>query len=196
MRLRLPTFVSLVLLAGCALPGNVVVDVPDEEGQIGRVRVSNASGNVELTSPLAAVGLEPGAAPGRPFITDQQVLNRVFAKVLEATPRRPVTFVIHFQPGSTQLTPQSSGELARAIAAARTTSHPEISVIEHAGEASLDDPNDALALARARGVAANFVSAGIPPSVIALENYGVLLAPTASGGMPEPQNAPIEVMIR
>lgn len=197
MRLwSIASFISLAFLAGCVLPGNVVVDLPDDEGNVGRVSVSNAAGETELTRPLAAVGLEPAAAPGRPFITDQQAVNTVFGKVLEATPRKPVAFVLYFEPGSTRVAFGSYPDLTRAVDVAKTTDHPEISVISHSDAAGLGDQNDALMLARAQTIAAHLKNAGISPSVIDVENYGAALPLAARFGLPQQQNGRIEIIIR
>lgn len=186
---------SLALLAGCVLPANVVVNLPDDAGQTGSVIVSNASGNTELTRPLAAVGLEAGAPPGQPFITDQQAVKKVFRHVLAATPRQPIAFGVRFLPDTAQIAPASLPELAHAVDALKTMSYPEISVIQHEELVGPVGQDNALPMARAESVAGIFVRAGVPRSAIAIENYGVVAAHSPPSEGPHPI-APIEVTIR
>ncbi|MBV9826190.1 MAG: hypothetical protein JO001_11015 [Alphaproteobacteria bacterium] len=177
------------------LPANVVVDLPDDEGNTGQVMVSNASGNTELAKPLAAVGLEQGVPPGQPFITDQVAVKKVFAKVLEATPRQPVWFTINFDPGTMLIAAASNADMARAIDAARSMSYSEITLIEHFDPGMPADPNTALMMARAQGVAGRLVKAGISPTAIDIENYGPIAPVSTLPGAPQ-LNVPLEIVVR
>lgn len=197
--MRFRTIVSiafLTFLAGCMLPRNVVVALPDEDGQIGRVSVGNASGVTELTRALAAVALQPGEPPGQPFLTDQQAIKSVFEKVLEATPRKPAVFVIYFEPGSTRVAVVSQGDLARAMQLAGTLAHPEISIATHSDSVSPVGHDEVLMESRARLVADAMVRAGVSPSVIEIENFGTAIPLAARPGAPPPSNTRIEVTIR
>ena len=186
----------MVFLAACALPRNVVITVPDEQGQTGRVTVANAAGNVELAKALAAVGLQPGETPGQPFTTDQQAIRMVFEKVLAATPRKPAVFVIYFEPASTQVAAISRDDLARAIQVAGTTIHPEITVGIHTDPTLPSDREEGLMSLRARSIAETMVRAGVSPGIIEITNFGPVLPLPPQPETSAPRSTRVEVTIR
>src|SRR5215469_5391976 len=87
----------LLALAGCGLPANVVILLPDENGPIGKVTVHEGGTNTELTKPLAAVDPGSEASLHDVFIAQQSDVGEEFAGALAATPRAPLVYILYFQ---------------------------------------------------------------------------------------------------
>jgi outer membrane protein OmpA-like peptidoglycan-associated protein len=189
--------VLVLPLAACGLPGNVVIDMPDENGVVGRVVVSNAAGSVELREALAAVGVSRGGAPRKPFIADQKEVFETFSDALAARPRAPAVFILYFVTGETVIMPESTGDLAAAIATALRTPYPDIGVVGHADATGTDAINLPLSLHRAETVRDKLVAAGVPAAAIEISYHGANnpRVPTPPG-VPEPKNRRVEVTIR
>ncbi|HEY8288875.1 MAG TPA: hypothetical protein VIG49_06375, partial [Acetobacteraceae bacterium] len=105
-------------LAGCALPRNVVVLIPNEDGGVGKVTVGQGASQTELSAPNAAVGTSDEAGPSGPFIADAAAVRAAFASTLASTPRKPQVFVIYFRSGLAAIDPRSRQTLNDAVAAA------------------------------------------------------------------------------
>jgi OmpA-OmpF porin, OOP family len=187
----------LLALAGCGLPANVVVLLPDENGTVGKVAVHEGGTNAELTKPLATVNAGSEASLHNVFTAERSDVDSEFAGTLEATPRAPLVFLLYFQTGSTELDPRSRGDLAAATAAAKGTSNDDLSVIGHADATGSDAYNSALSLKRAQIVRDALVAAGVPSEVIEIAYHGANnpLVPTPRG-VPELRNRRVEVTIR
>jgi outer membrane protein OmpA-like peptidoglycan-associated protein len=197
MRLRMLALVPLLTLLGCGLPANVVVLIPDENGSVGKVVVHEGATTAELDKPLAAVNAGSETSLHNVFAAQQTDIDREFADVLAATPRAPVTYILYFQTGSTELNPQSRSDLDRAIAAAKGTPNVDISVVGHTDATGSDAENLALSLRRAETIRSALVTAGVPRDVIEVTYHGANnpRVPTPRG-VPEPRNRRVEVDIR
>jgi outer membrane protein OmpA-like peptidoglycan-associated protein len=173
-----------------------VVLIPDENGSVGRVLVRNDEGSAELAEPLAAVSTARGTAPGV-FKTNRETVDRTFAGALAATPRSPVIYVIYFLSALAEIDPRSSGELARAVAAARATANADISVVGHSDATGNDAQNLTLSLERARRIRDALVAGGVATEIIELEYHGSNNPRVPRPrGVPEPANRRVEVTIR
>jgi outer membrane protein OmpA-like peptidoglycan-associated protein len=191
------TLVVLLVLAGCGLPDNVVVLIPDDDGLVGKVTVSNAAGQVRLDQPMQGTGLESGAAPTQPFIVSQTDFADAFARTMSALPEKPLVFIIYFRLDAAEIAPESGSALASAIAAAKVRRNADVSVIGHTDASGSEAYNLALSLRRAETVRGALTAAGIPASIIDVAYHGANdpLIPTASGAI-EPRNRRVEVTIR
>jgi OOP family OmpA-OmpF porin len=133
----------LLALAGCGLPANVVVLLPDENGTVGKVAVHEGGSTAELTRPLAAVNAGSEASLRNVFTAQRSDVDSEFAGALAAAPRAPVAHVLYFRTGSTELDPSSRDPLAAAMAAAKGNANVDISVVGHA-----DAPRDRMPITR------------------------------------------------
>jgi len=197
MTLRsLPLFLLLALTA-CGLPANLVILIPDENGKVGKVAVREGASTAELDKPLAAVNPGSEASIRNVFTAQRADVDRVFAGALAATPRTPIVTILYFRTGSTDLDPRSRGDFAAVIAAARSMSHIDVSVVGHADATGSDAYNLTLSLNRARTIRDDLVAAGIPSNVIEIAYHGANnpLTPTPRG-VPEPRNRRVEITIR
>ena len=197
MTVRLIALVLLLALAGCGLPANVVILIPDENGTVGKLAVHEGASTAELDRPLAAVNAGSEASVRNVFTAQLADVDSEFAGALAATPRAPVVYILYFQSGLTELDPRSRGDLAAATAAAKGISNVDIGVVGHADATGSDAYNSALSLKRAQTVRDALVAAGVPNDVIEIEYHGANnpLIPTPRG-VPEPRNRRVEVTIR
>lgn len=197
MTTRILPLVLLFALAGCGLPANVVVVIPDENGTIGKVAVRNGANSAELDKPFAAVNAGSETSDRDVFTAKRADVERVFAGALAAAPRAPRVYILYFRSGSTELDEKSRGDLLAAAAAARKMSGIDIGVVGHADATGSDAYNEGLSLKRAETVRDALVAAGIPGGVIDIAYYGASdpLVP-APRGVPEPRNRRVEITIR
>jgi outer membrane protein OmpA-like peptidoglycan-associated protein len=197
MTTRIYPLALLVALAGCGLPANVVVLIPDESGTIGRVAVHKGSSTTELDQPFAAVSAGSEVSVRNVFTARRTDVDDAFAGALAAAPRAPIVYILYFQSGSTELDPKSRGNLFAAAATAKKMSNIDVGVVGHADATGSDAYNTALSLRRAETVRDALVAAGIPGGVIAIAYYGAgdPLVPTPRG-VPERRNRRVEITIR
>jgi outer membrane protein OmpA-like peptidoglycan-associated protein len=195
-----PLALALMLtafLAGCGLPRNVVVLLPDDDGHVGRVDVGSAGGTAELAQANAAVGLHDGSAPGKVFVADEGDVKSAFSEVLAAMPRRTVSFILYFGLGSDTIDAGSKPTLDQAIARAKAEPNIDVSVIGHSD--SVGDPagNQALSLRRAKAVRDALIAAGIDGKLIEMTYHGANNPQVpAKPGVPEPRNRRVEITVR
>ena len=187
----------LLALAGCGLPPNVVVLLPDENGRVGEVAVHAGVRSTDLAKPFAAVNAGSGESLGRIFTAERSDVDSAFDGALAAAPRAPLVYILYFRTGLTELDPMSQGNLADAIAAAKRSANVDISVVGHADATGSDAYNATLSLKRAQTVRDALVAAGARSDVIEIAYHGANnpLVPTPRG-VPQLRNRRVEVTIR
>ena len=197
MMVRLIAPALLLALAGCGLPANVVILIPDENGTVGKIAVHEGASTAELDRPLAAVNAGSEASVRNVFTAQRADVDSEFSGALAATPRAPLVYILYFQSGLTELDPRSRGDLAAATAAAKVTSNVDIGAVGHADATGSDAYNSALSLKRAQTIRDALVAAGIPNDLIEIDYHGANnpLIPTPRG-VAEPRNRRVEVTIR
>lgn len=190
-----------LLLGGCAgneIPPSAVILLPDSDGHVGVIEISNAGGTTTLSQANqgAAIG-EASEVPGTAFKARQEDIDRVFGPAMAAVPAPVARLILYFKNDGVQLTKESQQPLSalKAILAHRPA--PEIDVVGHTDRVGTNDYNIGLSRARAIAVRDLIVAMGIAPSQIAVSAYGEVdpLVPTADG-VPEPRNRRVEVVIR
>ena len=176
---------------------NLVVLLPDPEGKIGSITISNSAGAQTLNQPYQAIRVErSNAAPGAPFAIDEAEVRRVFGSVLDALPAPERVFTLYFGEGSDVLAPEDQAELPailNAIQERRSTT----SVIGHTDTTANPQYNYQLGLRRAQGVAAILRARGIDSSALFVESHGdAALAVKTPRGVSERRNRRVEVIVQ
>lgn len=112
-----------LLAAGCAgkvppplpqaqAPSDLVVLIVDpDNGRLGSAVVRAQGGMAELTEDRSATRIVPGGAPSSPAPLSADDIARLFGGALSARPLPPRGFLLYFQTGSDDLTPESQAEL-------------------------------------------------------------------------------------
>jgi outer membrane protein OmpA-like peptidoglycan-associated protein len=128
---------------------------------------------------------------------DEKTIQKDFAGALAAQPEKPASYLVFFDPGGVELTPESQAETPQIVSAIRARSHPAVSIIGHTDTTGTDAVNMKISLERAEAVAKLLVERGISRSVMTLQYFGKsdLLIPTADQ-VAEPKNRRVEVFVR
>ena len=188
---------SGLIIGGCASPRqDLVVLLPDKNGKVCKVVVHNQKGEAVLNTAYASARSAPDGSIQRETATQDEV-KKIFGGALGAQPRRPVSFVLYFESGSDEFTPESKQEVKRVLAETARRQAPEITVIGHTDLVGPDPSNDALSLQRAERVKAMLVGMGVPAERILTAGRGRRepLVQTADG-VTEPRNRRVEINVR
>ena len=187
----------LLLLAACAGPRDVVVLLPQEDGKVGKVIVSNAGGVAELDRPLSAVATRRQARPGKVFAATAADLEAEFGGALAALPPAPLHYFIYFANERTDPKPASRPVFAAAVAAAKSRSYASISIVGHADTTGPETGNVVLAERRAEKIRDRLIAKGIPRDAIDVAYRGSAdpRIPSAPG-VPQPLNRRVEITVR
>jgi len=189
---------STLGLAACAPKATEVILVPDREGRVGVVTVTNAKGSATLDEAREGVSVRSAdTAPGRPEVVPSARIQEVFEEALAAEPPAPFVSTIYFATGSAELQVDAAPLIDEAIAEIRRRQSVDVSVDGHTDTAGDPAVNMRLSLARAEAVRDRLVAAGAPPGIISLRYHGKgdLLVRTADN-VDEPRNRRVEVVVR
>jgi outer membrane protein OmpA-like peptidoglycan-associated protein len=193
---RLTLLILLVTLAGCA-KRTLVALVPDPDGNIGSISVTNGSGSVAIDTAYQATTIADATKqPDTPVQLGKEALDQMFAQALSISPKPPLHFLLYFDK-DTILTSDSL-KLVPAIAAAiRERNSEYISVFGHADTLGSEEYNLALSNRRALAVKDTLVQQGVAPDTIQTSSHGKgnPLIPTADN-VYEPRNRRVEVVVR
>jgi outer membrane protein OmpA-like peptidoglycan-associated protein len=179
-------------------PKNIVVLLPDADGKVGSLVVSNEAGSRTLDQAGAATRiLDARTAPTAPVAMDAAEIQATFGGALAAQPVPPRHFLLYFEHNSTELTPASRSEVPGVIAAIRERASTDTSIVGHSDTAGDAKVNLELSLQRAMAVGGLLTEAGIDPGVLEITSHGEanLLVPTADN-VSEPRNRRVEVTVR
>jgi outer membrane protein OmpA-like peptidoglycan-associated protein len=187
---------ALTLALQPAKPPDRVILLPDADGQIGRVIVSSASSSQELAESYAAVTVSRAGKIAAYQESEEAVKTR-HGELLAALPNAPKSYLLYFQSGGSELTPESEQTLAELRHDAQGRAAPEIRVIGHTDRVGSEASNEALSLQRAQAIVEKFKGFGIQAKSFEVVGRGELdlLVPTADE-VDEPRNRRVEVSIR
>lgn len=179
-------------------PKNIVVLVPDPDGAVGRITVSNPAGSVEIDAANQATTIsDADTAPSKPKALASKEIDRLFANVLMNQPAPPVHYLLYFERGSTQLRADSLALLPEVIATIQDRGAEHISVVGHSDRVGDKRYNLDLSRRRAAAVMQHLVRRGIPEAFIATISHGEEnpIVPTADN-VAEPKNRRVEIVVR
>jgi len=184
-------------VAACSQPTQLVVLLDQADGSPSAVEVKTKAGTQVLDKPGQATRFGADVAPTAPFELGEAEVKRIFAAAIAAQPEPPVTFVLYFVLGKTDLTAQSKALVPKILEVVAKRAAPEIAVIGHTDRIGTDAFNTALGLDRAERVRDIILAAGADPSAISIASHGENnpLIPTADG-VDEPKNRRVEVTVR
>ena len=197
--MKAPLFIAalLLMLAGCAsAPATRVVLLPDEEGRVGAVVVSNARGQEKIDEAYAAVTIDTKeAAPSKPSPIGREAVERRYSELLQAQPTPPKAFILNFLLDSTELTAASKAMLPELLLAVRGRKPTEVTVAGHADASGWEHRNLTLSAERAQAVA-DLLKQADPSVPVELKYFGDKqpLVPNPPG-KPEPRNRRAEIQI-
>lgn len=197
LRCLITTTVLCTTLAGCA-PKTTIVLVPDPQGKVGSIVISNDAGSVTMTKAGEATQVtDRQKGPSETRILSEDQINRMFAEALAIQPKQPVHFILHFETDSTELTPESQASLSGIVSMIRERNSTDISSIGHSDSTGTPEYNLQLSHQRAEQVARLLIESGIEPDSIDVTSHGEKnpLIPTGDD-VSEPRNRRVEVVVR
>jgi outer membrane protein OmpA-like peptidoglycan-associated protein len=188
---------ACLFIAGCA-PKSTFVLLPDPNGQLGKIIVTNSQGSQTLNQARQAVVIKSKAdSPGKIKTMDAAEIHSLFGKALDIQPLPPVKFLLYFKPESVQPNPEFKSEIPKILQAIKDKHSLDISVNGHTDRKGEADYNNELSFQRARQVQKILEKEGVDPSLITTTSHGKNnpLVPTADN-VPEPRNRRVEVIVR
>jgi outer membrane protein OmpA-like peptidoglycan-associated protein len=208
IRKIIPPFVlSVFLISGCASAPPVVIPpepstqvflLPDPDGKVGILEVSNIKGVQTLDhawQTTEAVSMD--RIPSEPKMLEETQVRQTFREALEAEPIPPIGFIMYFRSNSARLSAESLELLTKVIDAIQLRKSTDIIVSGHTDAVSTADYNRRLSLRRAKAVADILVAKGIDRQNIQITYHGKgnPLVPTPDG-VAEPRNRRVEITVR
>ncbi len=171
--------------------------IPDLEGEVGRITVTNQTGSQVLDQARQASTVRSADnAPSPPLALEQTEISRIFGAALEVQPAGPARFILYFRENSEDLTPEAEALIPEALWTARDRSATVISIIGHTDTTGDRGYNYQLSLGRARKVADLLAAQGIDPNILEIESHGEdnLLVKTGDEVL-EPRNRRVEITV-
>lgn len=206
--LLIPLLVGL--LVGCAgpkpqavptpavAPPNIFVLLPDPDGKVGRIEVSNPQGSQILVAPgQTTTVVKAGGPPSAPITLSDREIAETFGPALSAQPTPPVRFILYFDSGSTELTAESRQLIPQIIASIKERGSVDTSVVGHSDTAGSKEYNYRLSRRRAEAVAQLLIAGGVAPTILEITSHGKDNPAVPTGdNVSEPRNRRVEVTVR
>jgi outer membrane protein OmpA-like peptidoglycan-associated protein len=185
-------------IVSCAPQRNLFVLLPDPDGKVGRIEVSNKGGSQLLTEPRQMTEVKDAmTAPSPPVPMKEEEILKLFFEALSAQPEPPLTFLLYFATGTTRLSEESQRQIQDFLKAIATRQPADISIVGHTDRVGSRESNYRLGLERAAAIKALLVSEGAAPDSIEIASHGEdnpLIR--TEDGVAEPRNRRVEVTVR
>ena len=190
-------FAAMFFIAACG-HRNMVILVPDPDGSVGQVTVSNAAGSVDLNrANQSTIARDPKRAPGAPAELKQAQVQALFGQVLSNEPPPPLHFLLYFESDSVQLLPASVQQMPEIVAAIHQRAPTRISVVGHSDTRGDKAYNLDLSMRRALAVKQQLVEQGVDGSSMDVSSHGEAnpIVKTADN-VSNAKNRRVEVVVR
>ncbi len=209
--LRVPSSASRDLIAptpalqdeGVSSPmhRDLIVLLPDPDGKVGTLRVTNQNGSQVLNKPGLATVIEGTTRPpDTPYLVDGNEIVGVFGPALSAQPDpagRFVSFIFYFKTNTTRLTRESKDRMPEVVRAIETRRPEEIYVVGHTDRVGPEAYNMELSSKRAHCVRDLLASRGIPSGAFIVSFRGESMPQIETEDeVAEPLNRRVEVFVR
>lgn len=191
-------FLGIFLLVGCSSSKNVVVLLPDPDGNVGEVTIDNAGGSQTISQAGHAVYVKDSkTAPEEPVLIDRTEIENIFGEVLAIEPQLPQTFILYFKMNSTELSEASRKRIPEILNTIHTRNSQDLSVIGHADSTGDKQFNFDLSLQRALAIRELLISEGVAQEFIETTSHGETMPLIQTeDDTPEPLNRRVEIVIR
>jgi outer membrane protein OmpA-like peptidoglycan-associated protein len=173
-----------------------VVLLPDDDRAVGRLKVSNPHGSVDLIEARSTTLVAANLPPGPVTIMDEAAVTRRFGELLSYLPAAPHRFTVYFQFDSDALTDESRRLVPTILSTVKDRSAREVTIVGHTDSMGEATENFALGLKRATMVRDLLLSAGLDKALVAVTSLGesdpVVATPD---GRAEPRNRRVEIVV-
>jgi outer membrane protein OmpA-like peptidoglycan-associated protein len=189
----------LVLLTACSTTTkNQFVLMPDPDGKVGEIVVTNKGGSQVLSKPFQSTQVtDPNTAPSPPTVLEEGQIKEIFGAALAAQPEPPIRYLLYFTTGSRNLTDDSLRLVPQILATIQTRKSTWIGVVGHTDRVGSRQRNYELSLSRAEAVRDTLVSKGVDAGFIQIGSHGEdnpLIR--TEDEVQEPRNRRVEVTVR
>lgn len=190
-------FVVLIpfLFVACSKTTVVLLDSGKSENAI---LIANEKGETKLDKVGSYVDLSDKAkkASAVKSMSEDEIKSR-FEQALAVTPLKPVTYILYFEPSSTQLTASSESTLQEALKSIEERSPCSVDIIGHTDTVGSNADNNVVSLKRAKSIETLVKKSSIEGVTLTAKGYGEedLLVPTKDG-VDEAKNRNVEIFIK
>jgi outer membrane protein OmpA-like peptidoglycan-associated protein len=191
-------WVGLLFSISCAANQNFFVLLPDSDGRVGQVAVSNQGGTQVLSAARQAVSVKSkDDSPEKPFVMEEKQITALFGEALSAQPDPPLKFLLYFKKGTSDLTEESQKLIPEILNTVKTRKLTEITITGHTDRVGPRELNFKIAFDRAKVIKHLLIYQGIKPELIEIASHGEdnPLIKT-DDEVPEPRNRRVEVTVR
>lgn len=188
---------GVLALNGDPAPSSQAILLPDADGKVGRIILSNEQSSQEIATAYGAAKVGKKGEPILPFQESAQSVEARHAALLATLPKPAKSYILYFKEGSDELEEQSQPVLDTLKQDVEQRPHAEIRIIGHTDTVGSEDANDELSRQRAETVAADLTRLGIHPASFEAVGRGerALLVPTEDN-VSEPRNRRVEISVR
>jgi OmpA-OmpF porin, OOP family len=190
-------FLLLLIVSNCAKKTMVVL-VPDPDGTVGSITVSNQAGSVTMDTANQSTTIKgQSRLPDAPVDLERETIDTVFSEAIAIQPLPPAHFILYFEKNAASLTPESTQLIADILMAIKERNARDISVVGHTDTKGNKDYNLKLSTQRAHVISKLLVERGIDPAYIRSTSHGEEnpLVKTEDN-VSEPINRRVEVVVR
>lgn len=179
-------------------PQGVFVLLPDPDGKVGQIEVSNPSGSQVLSvAGQATTVAKADAPPSAPVKMSDPEIAGIFGPALAALPAAPLRFTLFFESDSVEMRPDSKKHFPQVIAAIKDRRAVDTSVVGHTDTAGSKEYNYRLSRRRAEAIAQLLVAGGVAPDLLEITSHGKDNPAVPTGdNVSEPRNRRVEVTVR
>jgi OmpA-OmpF porin, OOP family len=182
--------------SGCASINTLVVLFPEDRSTASAVSIGEGNRMLVLDKPYSAATVDRQGNVAAKVLTPEEA-NRTFADAFAAQPPPPVSFMLHFETNSVEVTTASRATLDALLAEVAKRSAVEVQVTGHTDRVGNPIDNDRLSLQRAEAVGAMLIKRGIQATFLRAVGRGerepLIATPDEQ---PEPRNRRVEVIVR
>ena len=183
-----------LLVAACA-PATRVTLLPQAGAATGSVDVRAGQSSTLLTGAYESAAVRTRGIEVEQL--DAEEVRKRYGMLLAVQPAAAQRFTLFFQPGTSQLTPESSNELADVLARATARPGGEIVIVGHTDRVGTLESNDALSLQRAQAIRELVIQRGFDANRVEAVGRGEREPVVASGDeVNEPKNRRAEIVVR
>jgi outer membrane protein OmpA-like peptidoglycan-associated protein len=186
------------LITSCTTGQNFFVLLPDPNGQVGQIAVSNKGGTQILKEARQSVTVTaPEKVPEPPCLMEEKQIKALFGEALNAQPDPPRRFLLYFKKDTSDLTEESDKLVPEILKSIKDRNSKDVSIIGHTDRVGTRELNYRLALDRAKVIMFLLIYQGINPDWIEIASHGEdnPLIKTEDE-VSEPRNRRVEVVIR
>jgi len=185
----------LSLFIGCSKTTVVLLD----SGKVGSsITVATKKATTKIDKVGSFVELkDKNKAPSEVKKMSKEELNRRFGDVLNAAPQKPASYLLYFETGSTNLTPESKKILEEALKTIKEHSPCSVDIIGHTDTTGSATLNQKVSLKRAKHIKSIIEKRGIKVISLNAKGYGEEdLQEKTPDNTPNAKNRNVEIYIK